>query len=111
MRKQIEEFVNRLLPRDWDSWSLERRREFWRNKDIVGECERTRVCAHEIWYELFCHDREPTLNESRYINKFLRSLPYYKEQSSMGPQPIYGRQRGFVKDFIAVQISKMAKEN
>ena len=110
MRKKIVEFVNRLLPKNWDSWSLEQRREFWLNKNIIGECERTRVCAHEIWYELFCHDRAPTLNEIKNINDFLKRIPYYKTRSSVYCGPIYGRQRGFVKDAIIVQISKMTKE-
>ena len=109
----IEEFLNTLLPKGWDSMDLDRRMTFWSGG--FGEKEegtevRTRVCAIEIWQELFRGDPKTfTPQQAREINGILRRLKNWKSKSSMSCG-VYGRQRGFVRDILgeAAKVAEVA---
>lgn len=53
----IEEYLNTLLPEDWDKKDISERRNFLQGYDFDGETKgtvkRERVCAMEVWVELF----------------------------------------------------------
>jgi hypothetical protein len=56
----LKDYLDRLLPEDWDEKSLGDRRSFIHGGDF-GECpegtvQRDRVCVSEIWCELFKKD-------------------------------------------------------
>lgn len=97
----IENFLDVLLPKNWDSMDLDKRLLFWSGG--FGEKEegtelRTRVCAIEIWQELFRGDPKTfTPMQAREINGILRRIPGWKSQSSMNCG-VYGRQRGFSRE-------------
>lgn len=98
---QIENFLNTLLPKDWDNWDLEKRLMFWSGgfgEDSEGMEIRTKVCAIEIWQELFHGDLKTyTQSQAREISGMLKQIDGWKMSSSVNCGHIYGRQRGFVR--------------
>lgn len=102
----IEEFVNRKIPSDWNSWGLNARRSFWEGtvssvqngKEIVL-VDRDKISAAEIWCELYCKAKADLKKaDAREINAILRRLPGWKAQK----KPVwfgkyYAMQRGFSK--------------
>ena len=51
----ILDFLARQVPEDWAKWTLDKRRSYWAS-DVHGDAplvDRDRVCALEIWCELF----------------------------------------------------------
>ncbi|MFA9380169.1 MAG: VapE domain-containing protein [Acetanaerobacterium sp.] len=54
----IIEFINREVPEDWQRWDLQRRLMFWQGgmQGNIRTVPRTRVCALEVWCELFGGD-------------------------------------------------------
>lgn len=49
----IEEFIRRPIPKDWDSWDIQRRKLYWASRDRsdVELTERGYISAIEIWVE------------------------------------------------------------
>ena len=97
----IEKFVEALLPENWDTYDLEHRRAFWSDgfeDDPKGTVRRTKVCAIEIWQELFNGDlKSYTPTQAREINGILRRLDGWATHSSLYCGVPYGRQRGFTR--------------
>lgn len=97
----IENFLNTLLPKDWDNWSLDKRLLFWDNgfgEKASGTELRTKVCVMEIWQELFRGDPKMcTQAQAREISNILKQNADWKISSCVNCGPLYGRQRGFIK--------------
>lgn len=97
----VENFLDALVPEDWDSWDLDKRRSFWGDdfEDAPkGTARRTKVCAIEIWQELFNGDLKGyTPLQAREINSILRRVPGWTSKSSISCGKPYGRQRGFIR--------------
>lgn len=100
----IIDFVNRLVPADWNTWPLDRRRDFWAGRSTEGDytlVERSTICAAEVWCELFngnIKDLNAGNRDSREINATLANIPDWircKSQRNCGA--IYGKQRCFEK--------------
>lgn len=97
----IQEFISRQVPADWSKWSIDRRRDYWAS-NVHGDyklVDRERVCALEIWCELFNgspKDLSRGCSESREINNILSNMPGWKRCSSVKycGEP-YGKQRCF----------------
>lgn len=98
---QIENFLDTLLPADWDSWDLDRRLMFWGGgfgEGPEGTIQRTKVCALEIWQELYKGDlKSYSQQQAREIISLLRMLPDWRFSTSVNCGALYGRQRGFTK--------------
>ena len=100
----IENFLNMLLPKGWESMELDRRLLFLSG----GFCDtdegtevRNCVCAMEIWQELFRGDPKTfSQAQAREINNILRQIRGWKSQSSVNCG-IYGRQRAFIRDTLS----------
>lgn len=97
----IADFLERKIPTDWSSWSLDRRRVFW-SGNYQGEVElvdRDRVCALEIWCELFEGDKKDMhpMN-TRELNSILDAMPDWKRTKSTIRFGYCGPQRGFLRD-------------
>ena len=96
----VEEYLDRLLPEDWDDWPVTRRRDFIQGylgdlEDIKLTKQRDTVCISEIAFELF---NEPDLKafEARDYHKIMRSVKGWtrktaKSRTAYGRQPIYER--------------------
>lgn len=97
----IENFIETLLPAGWDTWDLDRRLMFWSGgfgPEQKGTMRRTRVCALEIWQELFKGDpKNYTTQHAREITGLLKSLPEWSMTTATNCGALYGRQRGFIR--------------
>lgn len=99
----VEQFLERPVPKDWDSWALSDRLNYWAGSfDEGGEAElvqRKTVCAVELWVELF-HGTLKDFNQghSRELNGILRRVSGWTAAFKVNCGPIYGRQRGFKRE-------------
>ena len=97
----VENFLEMLLPEDWDDRDLENRLLYLSGgfgDQEEGVKQRDRVCALEIWQELFHGDPKTfTPLQSREINNMLRRAPGWEPSSGRNCGPLYGRQRCFIR--------------
>jgi putative DNA primase/helicase len=108
----IDEFLDMLLPAGWNDMDIATRRYFIHGNEFGTEKEgtvtRDKVCAMEIWVELFQGDpKAMTPIAAREINEILRKLegwiPYPKGTGKLRFGKNYGLQRAFVrKDFAEI---------
>lgn len=100
----IMEYLDRRLPVDWEQKDIGDRRDFIHGDDFGGEhegsTERTRVCALEIWVELFNGDpKQLSMIQAREINDILRRIPGWKTYGSkLRFGRLYGVQKAYVKE-------------
>ena len=96
----IREFLERLIPSNWDSLSLSQRRQFYagslhlpKGTELV---ERDKVCAMEVWAECFNGDvKFMKKTDSMEINGILASIKGWKRNKSVRRYGVYGTQKGF----------------
>ena len=98
----IENFIETLLPEKWEERDLSARLMFYNGSfedDEKGTERRNRVCALEIWTELFKGDiKTYTQAQAREITGILRQIKGWKFYGSAYCGKPYGRQRAFVRD-------------
>ena len=88
------------VPEDWDSWSVQRRRIYWGNREAGDPQEfrtvpRSKVCAREIAIELLSMDgARINQRDTRELNQVLKSV-IGAEGSMLSRFGPYGKQRGF----------------
>lgn len=89
----VEEYLNTLLPPDWEERDIYSRRDFLENpKD--GTVVRETVCAAEIWSECLFKDAEDLDRyKSRAINDILRGLEDWEHVNSTKNFELYGKQK------------------
>lgn len=97
----VEGFLDILLPKNWEDRDLEGRLMYFGGgfgEKEVGTERRVRICAMEIWQELFRGDpKNFTQAQAREINGILRQLSNWKSRTSYDCGKIYGRQRAFIR--------------
>lgn len=100
----IREFVEREVPTDWYSRSIEDRVLYWRGvrddhlfDEGVELMKRDRICAQEIWCELFEKRKgDIRIVDAKEINDLIRQIEGWgteAERIRFGSE--YGTQRGF----------------
>ncbi|CAK7069755.1 virulence-associated E family protein [Tissierella sp.] len=97
LQGQIEDFLDRQVPHDWQKWTLDRRRMFWAN-GVSGEIKlvpRDRICAIEIWRECLGDNRNMPKIEAHRINSILGSIPGWERASTARFGAGYGTQKCF----------------
>ena len=102
----IEEYLEMLLPENWESLDIFDRRDYIRNygdDDHCGSVQRERVCALEIWCEVMEGDRKNLQNaKAREITDILQAMrgwsPYTKGTGKARFGRLYGPQRAFVRE-------------
>lgn len=110
MEEAIEDFVYQEIPEDWDNWPISRRMDFWApdgeggviEKDKLKLVPRTKICAVEVWVELYGNKRkECKRSDAAVIKGILRKLLLkngWKETDLRTYNNIYGQQKKcFVK--------------
>lgn len=107
----INDFVERKVPKDFDSYSKERRRGYWinefetNNKDDKDLVYREKICAIEVLYELLgvdLKDIDKYDKRKRDINAVLENNPHcIKIPKSYYFGKAYASQRGYLCDFSA----------
>lgn len=98
----IEDFVNRKVPEDWQSWSVDSRVNYWNGAATLREgvklVQRDRICAMEVWVELMGGSmKDKNKADAREINGVLARLEGWKKANTsirFGP---YSTQRGYVR--------------
>ncbi|MBQ8133372.1 MAG: virulence-associated protein E [Lachnospiraceae bacterium] len=94
----IIDFLEKQIPADWQSWSLDKRRMFL-GGTVQGDlalAPRDRVCALEVWCEVFGgQPRDFHYQEAQEINDILRSLPGWEKTPNGLRFGYCGYQRGF----------------
>lgn len=102
----IEDYLEMLLPDDWDKRDLSQRRDYIHGNDFgkeqKGTKRREKVCALEIWAELFQQDINLYGNrQAREIKDILRKVEGWKPcKDKLRFGNIYGTQRGFIRKII-----------
>ena len=95
----VEEYLNTMLPDDWDSMDLFQRRNYLQGSEFGSPahkgCElRTEVSNAEIWCECFgksLQELKPT--DSYSIAALMSQISGWERTTAIKRQPIYGRQR------------------
>lgn len=103
----IQAFLEQPVPRDWSLWDLDKRKIFWASgvgaetradgqPDLVP---RDRVCAREIWCEVFRGlERDMKPADKKEIDAILSRIPgWVKQKQSFRCGKPYGNQRGFLR--------------
>ena len=98
----IREFLEKPIPADWYSRPLEDRIIYWNGSfeepDKSLLVPREKICALEIWYELFNGDAKTfTQAQAREINAVLAKTAGWKRNRAQSFGLGYGRQRGFIR--------------
>ena len=94
----VEEYLNALLPADWDSMDLYQRRNFLQGSefgqpDHKGVVVRTEVSNPEIWCECFGKNLQELKPGQLCHCSTDESDSGWERTNSIKRQPIYGRQR------------------
>lgn len=98
----VQEYLEKPLPLDWNDWDLGRRRMYLDDEFNSYEgvtTERDRVCALEIWVEVYGGDpKNMKPMDARNINDIMREMPgWERSKSTLRFGKIYGTQRGFTR--------------
>ena len=92
----------RMLPEDWQSWPLDKRRMFWAGS-ITGELKlvpRDKVCALEVWCEAFNgSQKEMKYTDTTEINGILETAKGWVRSRNGIRCGYCGLQRGFTRCF------------
>lgn len=97
---EIKEFVERLVPPNWYELSKDNRRLFWsgefgRVQPGPDWIQRDRICAQEVWVELFHGDlKYLKRSEVVRINSILERIPGWKKQQKPLRYGPYGLVKG-----------------
>lgn len=96
-------FLDKKIPKNWDTLELTTRRMYMQNNgfdmNIPAEVYREKVCALEIWCELFNGERKDlTRQKSKEINDIIEKTgEWTRAKSTFYLGSLYGQQRGFVR--------------
>jgi len=102
----VAEYLDALLPDNWDTMDIYRRLEYIRSPDdptrVIGDVRRVQVCIMEIWCECFGRSRESIKKADSYeIESILNRLggwsKYDGNKTGKKAVPMYGVQRVFVR--------------
>ena len=96
----IIEFINREVPADWQSWSLDQRMLYWSGgvAGPVTTVPRQRVCCREIWQEAISKEiASLTISNARAINGVLEAQKGWSKVGSKQCGKPYGYQKAYEK--------------
>jgi predicted P-loop ATPase len=102
----VAEYLETLLPENWDAMDIYRRLEYIRSTDdptrATGTVRRLQVCVMEIWCECFGKSRESIKKADSYeiegiLNQIGGWAKYEGNKTGKKAVPMYGVQRVFVR--------------
>ncbi|MBV4425275.1 virulence-associated E family protein [Clostridium tyrobutyricum] len=103
----VREYLNTLLPDNWNNMDLYDRRTFIKSNNfngrIIGTVRRDKVCVMEIWCELFGKEASSLRKIDSYeINAIMKKIncwqKYTGNKQGNARVPLYGTQRIFVRN-------------
>jgi len=94
----IQDYLERLLPIEWQSMDLGARRLFLASDD-PGDMQRTTVSNLEIWVEVFGGDIKQLTNAKAYEikNAMSKIKGWGRKSESYSRDSLYGKQRAYIK--------------
>ncbi|MCM1190531.1 MAG: virulence-associated E family protein [bacterium] len=100
----VTDYLDTLLPEDWYSWDLDRRMDYFQQRDALapeqqkGTMQRTKVCAMEIFCECFGRPKQQwTRRDGDEIVSIMTRLPDWERPRATRRDKVYGKQRIFVR--------------
>ncbi|MEG2742166.1 MAG: virulence-associated E family protein [Clostridium sp.] len=91
----ILEYLDKLIPEDWENRDMYRRKEFYAGGDFKeGVIKRDKVCALEVWCECFDKNKaDMRKTDSIEINSILNKLKGWSKSEKTARIKEYGKQR------------------
>ena len=96
----VEEYLNTLLPENWNSMDIYARRSFLSGDPTAakGTVTRTTVSNPEIWCECFGKNlAELKTTDSYAIAALMTQVPGWQRSATAKRLPLYGKQRVYEK--------------
>lgn len=98
----VQEYLDMLLPDDWDSMDIYRRRDYFRDTDdptrAIGTVQRQIVSNIEIWCECFGKAKEEMRPSDSYaISAIMIRLDGWQKTDKFKRLSIYGKQRIYTR--------------
>jgi len=94
----IAEFLDKLLPGEWEAWDIDQRRAHLNAGEFqaVGTLRRDHVCIGEIWCELFGR-RQGEMNtfNTKELHSLMKGIPGWERMNKLRRFHNYGPQRGY----------------
>lgn len=99
----VLEYLNMLLPDNWESLDVHKRRDFVRDIDdptrLNGSIQRTEVSNMEIWCECFGKPKEDMKPSDSYaLSAIMERIDGWSKTGKAKILPIYGKQRMYKRD-------------
>ncbi len=97
----VNEYLNKLLPENWDDMNLYERRNFLQGDELSpkGTVERKFVSRTEIYSECLGFDAARMTNRDSYeISAIMMQISGWKKVEKARRIPIYGLQRGYERE-------------
>lgn len=92
----IEDYLERLLPEDWDKKDVFERQNWLEDPLAAGTVQREIVCAMEVWVEALGKSRDDfDRYNSRDLNNVLRSIDGWELTDKFTRFNLYGKQRTY----------------
>lgn len=97
--EKIRDYLDTLLPVDWEKWSIDDRREYYLDPKKIeeeGKVQREKVSIKELMIELFNVPEHQLDNyRAKEYNDIIRSFEDWEYKTSVRFYEPYGRGRGF----------------
>jgi len=99
----VIEYLDKKLPVEWPTMSLEERRAFLNGDEFigtkkVGTITRTKVSNIEIWCECFGNKKEDLKPSDSYaIKAIMIRIKNWNKPDKLEQLPLYGRQRIYTR--------------
>lgn len=101
----IEEYLDKLLPKEWDNLSIYERRNFINNNDFESEelnseagVLREKVCILEIWVECFEKNKSDLKrSDSNLIASIMNNMKDWEKSNKAQRFKLYGVQKAYIR--------------
>lgn len=101
---QVIDYLETLLPDDWYSWDLDKRLDYFHQRDVLapeqqkGTMQRTKVCALEVFCECFGRPKQHwTRRDGDEIVSIMARIPGWERTGATARISEYGKQRVFTR--------------
>lgn len=101
---EVIDYLDTLLPEDWYSWDLDKRRDYFQQRDVLdpkqqeGTMQRTKVSAKEIFVECFGRPGNSWKKQDGYeIAAIMARLPEWEKSGKRYRIEGYGQQRPYTR--------------
>jgi predicted P-loop ATPase len=109
----IQQYLDTLLPEDWETRSIGEKRSFFTDVDDISEkgiLQRDRVCAAEIWVECLGRNRSDMgRNNTKEIHDIMKGMEGWNQEKSKHYFFSYGKQVSYIRSEKTLLGAVLAK--